>query len=295
MTAVGWTDPRIRPGFHIGPLGGLIALPDLKGSLSHNSGLASEVRHNPLTGRARVVVREGGAREWSCSIPSAYPDEVANLRAVARGAAGIAPMWWLTPEATGQNLLTEDASHWLDGWEVIAPGPPAIPPNLTRGGNVLTDGGVALGSALFDYTGASWLYQSMVVPVADGIPFVASVCLRAASSQTAQIRIVWTDGSGADLGSGYVTAGTTNVLSPLVRVVAQGAPPPGAAGARIQIRRAVQAARPQFTWGSLPATWSAGEGCQSGWLHSLESEPLDAAGPGGLQRKAVSFTVTEVE
>lgn len=240
---------------YVGPLGGLIRVPCLS-DLSERV-TRRRVWHEGIDGSPAVTLGNPGKawRTWSCAITAVDPGDLAQWQQAAIDQD--APWWFVPCGSTTQNVMTRRASFWYD-WQVSW-SQPSIPPRVTRAGPVITEDGRAQSSALFDYDGDTWAYQSPVVPVdPDGTAAVAAVYVRAFPGKTAQVRIVWTDGSGSDLGSGYVTESTTNATSPLVRVVAQAAPSPGAAGYRIQVRRAVQAALPAQTWGGV-FPWTAGK------------------------------------
>ena len=286
---VGWKDARVKPGFWIGPLGGLVALPDIKGDLSDEGGREVTLRKNPMTGNTTAFVKRGGTREWSCSMPSAYPDEAAVVSSVAGGALGDAEHWWITPEAAWQNLLPERASLWMDGWEVL-PNPPTALPVMGRGGNVITEDGVAVGSALLQPV--NWFaYQSLAVPTP---PDRGPVSIALDVSASAMVRLVFTDGSGRNSQTQHHTVTAPSGSGPLHRVVITG-PANAAAGFRIQIRGATVAARPTMVWGDRVGKWSTGRGSDSVILHSLSTSVLNAhRDPDGLRRRGLSFTVTEV-
>jgi hypothetical protein len=186
---------------------------------------------------------------------------VASLRVLA---AEQDDAWWLlTESAQHGNVLPPRASRW-HGWGVSDWTDPTIPPEVHRGGNVLVDdeiAPVAPLSAVFDAAGTKW-FSSPLFPVpTDGRPCTASTFLLPGHGHTeAQLRILWTNGSGTPLAGPYPTAGATKVTTPLERVVVTAVPPAGAVAARLEVRQLVQAANPALTWTPVVMPWTEGQG-----------------------------------
>ena len=270
---------------YLGPLGGLVETHCLSG-LSETP-RTKRIEQEGIDGS--VVVRKIGRawRKWACDIGAARPEDVANLRTLA-GEQDAA--WWMVAcNAQRTNLLTPAASRFRD-WEVI-PQPPIQLGPIQRGGNVITEDGVAVASALLEVT--SWFaYQSIPVPVPpDRGDVTASVYLRPPNGGTASARLIFTDGSGRNSQTQHHTVSTTVTSGPLPRLTVTG-PANAAAGARIQIRGATVAANPAITWGSTPYPWTDGRGAERVVLGDVPESVITAAPDN--RWSSFNYEVTEV-
>lgn len=279
---VHWPDTRIRPGYWLGTYGAMLALPDIKGDLSS----------------------AGVQREWSVTIPSASPAEVATLvdlaadgvefrtnlgglrRAVppAHGPHG-GPFIWLTPWSTRTNILPPLSVSGPTGWAVTGAGAA-----LSQGGPVVLEDGVAATSTQATF-GTIWF--SPLLPVVPGQQVTASAYVRKGDSNT-NFRIDWMnlgDEQDATTSTQVDSVPVTATAAPLPRQVVTATVPENVHVARIRIVGASQVASPAFTWTSEVQERSAGHGCLSAYVHGLTMTPRIARE--GTLRHDVSFTVTE--
>lgn len=276
---VHWPDVRVKPGFWLGPSGGLQPLPDLRGELS----------------------TQGYPRDWSVSIPAASPAEVAALYALAAhevqfttdlagrrrayisptSPSGVGPLHWVTPYSQVTNLLPQRSVNGPFGW---AGG------NHSQGGPVALVDGMA-GSSL-QVVGTAY---SPLFPVVPGRPVSVMAYVRARANSTAQLFLDWMPLGVPQDGLAPVTAAsasTGSTTAPLPALRASATPPANAHVARLRVVNAAQVAMPAVTWTEGVPGRSAGQGCASVIVHDLQSTPTLART--GEAFEEVSFTVSEV-
>lgn len=254
---------------YVGPLGGLQEVECLSG-LSV-SPARKRVWSEDITGAPVVTVFPGSYRVWSCDIGAAHPSELQALQDLV--ASQGQPWWLVTCNAETTNLLTPAASRWV-GWDVVW-GDPSPAPAIYQSGRVQVsdqgDESSAPLSSTMEYTGDEWVYQSPAVPVIPGRWVTVSAFL----SANGQIRPAWVDGNGEVLSTGSVAAVGSGSMR-LLRAASTSLPPVNAAGVRLQIRRASQAAMPAITWSDdrLPPT--EGAGCASAVLGDVAETVINA-------------------
>lgn len=271
-------------GFWVGPLGGMVGLPGLRGSLSINGEYPREWDIS-LPG---ATAAEAGLLQPLCAHDVSFSTNLGGVRRARcsptspRTAA--VPMHLVTPQAAVTNTLTPAASMW-QGWTYSA-GVTATP----AGPVPTVDGQGATSVALAPNAQATYA-TSPTFPVVPGQPVTVSAYTRRGSG-LGTLRLQWVDvGTGAATDASFVTM--TASTGPLPRyTVSVPSVPAGQVAARIQIRGAILAANPAVTWTTGPQQWGAGQGCSAGILHGLSHSP-SVAGLGNAHEE-VSFTVSEV-
>ena len=277
-----WPDTTVQPGYWLGPAGGLLPLPDLKGELS----------------------MQGHPRDWSVSIPQAWPTEVAALYAMAAHdvsfsvnlagarrasvspsspAASLGGLHWVTPYSRVANLLPMRSVDGPQGWAGAS---------RFQGGPVALEDGMAASSIQLTGTGTSY---SPLLPVVPGKRVTASVYARKAPDVAGTFRLDWMALGASQGDTPQSTAGSATVLTtaaPLARLVVSATVPANVHLARLTLVGVPQYAAPAFTWTRSVQPRSAGQGCPSAVVHDLSSTPLIARE--GMVREEVSFTVSEV-
>lgn len=273
---------------YMGPLGGLVktvCLTTLDTSLADPGEVRLDIANRPR------VERIGDGRQWrtwSATVDNKAPHVLSTLRTAQ---AHQSEAWWLVPcGAPIQNVMPPYAS-WFHDWSTSSGA------NLYRGGMVPVDAeeGLAPVSATFDYNGPEWRYTSPLIPLPpEGGPVTASVFGRAFESETAAMRLLFTDGAGNQLlfGGTSTTATTTTASGTLPRVVLSVTPPAGAHAARIQLRRFAVAANPALTWTEGAMPWTEGKGAERVVVFAPGENPVLATARASFS--SASYTVQEV-
>lgn len=274
---------------YIGPLGGMVNV----GCLSELSVDAQQkiVERTDINGGPSEQRFGRPWRTWSCAVGVLRPEQIGRLRVLQ---ASQDASWWFVPcDAATGNVLPPSAVDFT-GWVVTGTGR-----NLYTGGIVdLADGGLAVRSALPDYTGTDWAYSSPLFPLnPDGGPFTASIYARAGVGLTAAMRVKYYDGAGNPILTGPVSASATTTTSsgPLERLVVTETPSGLAAGAhagRIQFRGAAVVANPAVTFTDTVQDWTDGRGAEHVSLRA-PGERLLSTVP-DHQLTSATFTVREL-
>ena len=262
------------PGFWLGPIGGLVALPGYVGSVSTTR--EHDISYTKLLGGGLVggVAPGRPMRSWSVSIPSADPDELGGFRELLE--ADPYGLWWFVhPHARATNLLT-----------------PAMcdkPALVQAGMRPTTEGDRVVRSWM---TGGTRLGIG-TVPVVTGVPVTGSAYLSHAGGP-AVLELAFLDLAGK-----YLRTDRASVSVPsgaLQRVHVTGLPPAGAVSARLIVDTATTFARPAVTWTTGPTEWGPGAGASAvhvaGWSSDLVKAVFNPAMR--LRRENISFTVQEV-
>lgn len=264
------------PGFWLGPVGGMVALPGYVGQVGTKSTRGSEFYD--LLGGGRVAHQRAGRalRSWSVQIDHSAFEESAPLAELLETPGD----WWLvTPDARAGNVLTPGQAGRVD---------------LLPGGQRPTAEG--------DVVVRSWLAGGEVryhgpVPIVPGLPVTGSAWVQG-GAQT-RVAVEFLDFAGAVVG----TRGTTptampaGVLTRLHRVVDLASIPAGAVQARLLIDGPVAYARPAITWTSQVMPWTHGRGASNVYVDGMDTDleraVIDPASP--LRMEGLSFEVEELD
>lgn len=271
---------------YIGPLGGLIRIPNYQGGLTSQSERVTTEKVT-TSGVRRMQVAQRTYREWSVS-STMDSSEAAQLAAIVAGEFGYGPFWFVDPWAQVTNLMAPRASM-LEGE------PPA---GITVGGPVnLADGTRA---------GRSWVVADPAtvhhvnyldgvlhrIPVRNGQTVTGSVYASGAGS--VDVRLQWYDAAGAFLSNTGYTSHTPGAS--LARLWCYGNPPVGAHSVSVQVRGANRLARPALTWTTFVADWHVGQGAPSVAIPATLAQDVILAtrDARGARYAAVSTTIREV-
>lgn len=244
---------------YVGDLGGMVPIPCM--SALDVSAEERVLEHTNLAGIPRVYTVRSSApgalpsyRAWSMSRDAVDSSEWAELRQYLR--VNRRPLRLVTCDAANQNLLTPVASD-LVSWRTsgLSNLPTPMGPRETTHGMAMVT--AQLGTVI----GAVW--YSPVVPVLPGVPVTAAVHYRTAGTDTARLRLRWTNAVGLPLAMppmGWVTGQST--FGPLPRLHVTATPPAGAAGVRPEVDGRPIVGRVNVTWSDGPMPWSDGKGAE---------------------------------
>lgn len=262
------------PGFWLGPLGGLVALPGYVGSVSTTR--EHDISYTKLLGGGLVgsVATGRPMRSWSVSIPSADPDELGGFRELLE--ADPYGLWWFVhPHARATNLLTPRMCDF-----------PALLPGGMR---PTVEGDRVVRSWL---VGPGRVIRTGPVPVIRGVPVTGSAWLQGGTD--ARVGLEFLDLAGNVMGM------RSTLLNPnpgaMERVHVTADVPFGAVSVNLYVTQPVTFARPAVSWTTGPTEWGPGAGASAvnvaGWSSDLVKAVFDPAVR--LRREDISFTVQEV-
>lgn len=262
-----------HPGFWLGPLGGLVALPDSAGSVSSSREATAQYRPLLDGGLVAYVEHVRPMRTWNITIPRVDPEEISGFRELLEHDP-LGAWWFVHPHARATNVLTPGM---CDKPELVQAGARPV-----EGGDRVVRSWMAGGASV------TW----GPVPVVQGIPVTGSAFLSSAEQVTVGLR--WLDLAGATLST--TTASQAVPSGTLRRVAVTGKPPAGAVSVVLVAAHAAVVARPAVTWTKGPTEWGPGAGASAvhvaGWSSDLVKAVFD---PGvDLRMEDVSFSVQEV-
>ena len=214
------------------------------------------------------VTRPGGVptpRSWDVAMRIGNATR-ANLDALAMGALGNGPFFWLPESAYITNAITPRQSLLLD----------------RTGGGVAAVERWAPRSAL----GPAVATLAAGVPVLPGSPVTLSVDASGAST----LRAVFRNAAGTMVANPSIGADGT-LMQRLHLTVASA--PPTARTVDLQVAGHSVATRPQVTWLRGPVPWAPGAGADSVVLEKLDATTLHLDGRGDVMLSA-TMTLQEV-
>lgn len=231
----------------------------------------------------RVSITEPGASapfyRWTLTISAAFPQDIANLRALSIREWGTVPFYWVPPAAEFTNLLSPSAS-------VCTAFSFPQPPGVAQGGPVLTDEG---------WAGRSWNAGADRYVVLGKAPYVPGhpVTVRA-----------WVDATSPFLrleAKGSTGATIQSFASPVYPLTEAGwvshtftGLPATTASVVVHACDINQATRPSVTWTEGPRSWVDGAAAMSVSIQPVPSTYVRATGaPGQETITNHSFEITE--
>lgn len=262
------------PGYWLGQIGGMVALPDYAGAFPHEP--SNGVSFDPLIGGSRFAWVDSTAhlRSWQVDIPSCDPDEVAPLRELLAGDP-LGNWWWVTPQARATNILTPRMCDF-----------PALVPGGMR---PTVEGDSVVRSWL---VGPGNVVRTGPVPVVAGLPVTGSAWLQGGTD--ARVGLEFLDLAGNVVGMRSTLLNPNKGAMERVHVTAD--VPAGAVSANLYVTQPVAFARPAVSWTTGPTEWEPGLGARSVHASHPSIQPTRSVfrPEVKLRMQDISFTVTEL-
>lgn len=270
----------------LGPRGGLV---EFKCPSAESLQFAERSSFRTTLG-GRVVEQRGPRprRNWSVSVDTATPDQIAGLEALyLLNPSG--EWWFLPPDALSVNMLTPAESLLMPG---------TYQPAATEGGPSSADDGFRIPSTvLVPASTSAYLGVVDAASVRRGVPVIAGRTYTASAygnGSGGTVSMVFRNSSDATIS----TVNSEPMTPARVRRQVTAVAPVGAVEVLLRFNAASTAVRfgaPALTAGPGLVGWGVGRGCRSVSVDGLGSAVTHAVqGVAGLNLAHHSFTVQEV-